>query len=220
MSEENLEGAALALSLASKLVYCEPTDADLAMYRESRLFEGAPFGEGDEAVGAGLGLLGAFCSREGSGEDARSDWFMVFVGAGEPKAPSWAGYYLNANSQLFGESTLGVRHAYARHGFELERKNSEPDDNLGIMLGFIAHLASMELRPASDAAALRAEKAAMLKDYILPWICTWRWSVGEKSKTDYSRGIGELVFGLIRAYAARFGFKYHGGENPHFTLVA
>lgn len=217
MSEENLEGAAVALSLASKLVYCEPSDADLAMYRESRLFAAAPFGGDDEAVAAGLALLDSFCLLEGAGEDARSDWFMVFVGAGEPKAPSWAGYYLNPNSQLFGESTLAVRRAYARHGFELERKNSEPDDNLGIMLGFIAHLASMELSPGADGAALRAEQAGMLKGCILPWICAWRWSVGEKSKTDYSRGVGELVFGIVRAYAARFGFVYRGGDNPHFA---
>ncbi len=217
MSEENLEGAAVALSLASKLVYCEPSDADLEMYRESRLFAAAPFGGDDEAVAAGLALLDSFCLLEGAGEDARSDWFMVFVGAGEPKAPSWAGYYLNPNSQLFGESTLAVRRAYARRGFELERKNSEPDDNLGIMLGFIAHLASMELSPGADGAALRAEQAGMLKGCILPWICAWRWSVGEKSKTDYSRGIGELVFGIVRAYAARFGFVYRGGDNPHFA---
>lgn len=218
MSETNLEGAAAALSLASKLVYCEPTDADLEMYAENRLFCGAPFGEEDEAVKEGLRLLDEFCMREGAEEDARSDWFMVFVGAGEPKAPSWAGYYLNTNSQLFGESTLGVRRVYARYGFQLERKNSEPDDNLGIMLGFIAHLAFLELQSGSDAEVLRADQALMLKEYVLPWICSWRWAVAKRAKTDYARGIGELVFGLVRAYASRFEYVFCDDGNPHFAM--
>ncbi|MEC4176332.1 hypothetical protein VJ918_06265 [Adlercreutzia sp. R21] len=38
------------------------------------------------------------------------------------------------------------------------------------------------------------------------------------ARTAFYRGVGELVFGLVHAYAARFGFRYvDSADNPHFV---
>ena len=262
MTDEELRAAQVALNLAARLLYNEPTDEDVAAYVQPGLFAEAPFGMEDAAVRAGLAAMGAWCRETAAAAegdpaalheraiDLRSDWLNLLVGMGEPKAPSWAGYYLNPSSAILGESALEVRRLYKRHGFQIERLNQEPDDHLGLMLNFIALLIGLELSDtsaatranAADSAAVRAHaadpcsagcarvdleapaaqcQAQLLQRYILPWLPLWRWSVEKFARTEFYRGTGDLVFGLVRAYAARFGFQYvDDAENPHFVAGA
>lgn len=237
MTDETLCAAQVALGLAARLLYDEPTDEDVANYLEPGLFADAPFGDDDEAVRMGLAAMDAWCrataravtndaeALHGRASDLRSDWLNLLVGMGEPKAPAWAGCYLNPSSAILGESALAVRRLYKRHGFQLQHQNQEPDDHLGLMLSFVSLLIQLELEGENrkDEGALANVEASqecqaqLLQKYILPWLPLWRWSVEKFARTEFYRGVGDLVFGLVRAYAARFGFRYaEDEENPHF----
>ena len=275
VERDELQAAQVALSLASQLMYNEPSDQDVTAFLAPGMFQESPFAMEDEAVRSGLAAMDAWCSGAAAavarGEltvheaasDLRRDWLNLLMGVGEPKAPSWSGYYLNPSSSLIGESSLQVRRIYKRFGFEMEHKNQEPDDHLGIMLGFIAVLIGLELDraasrgaaedgpaaggfsredrdkaarrggsesgdalgQANEVAAPAATNAAaecqmrLLEKYILPWLPLWRWSVERFARTDFYRGVGDFVFGLVRCYACRFGFRYVSDEtNPHFVL--
>ncbi len=244
MTEEELQAAGVALALAARLLYNEPTDEDVSAYVQPGLFAEAPFAMEDDTVRAGLAAMDGWCRDAAAAAesdptalhrraaDLRSDWLNLIAGAGEPKAPSWAGYYLNPSSAILGESALAVRRLYRRHGFEVERQNREPDDHLGLMLGFISLLIQREgeesaTAPGADGVAGASSEsdaaqcqAQLLQRFILPWLPLWRWSVERFARTEFYRGVGAMVFGLVRVYALRFGFRYaEDGEGPRFELA-
>ena len=234
MQREELEALQVSFTLASQLTYGEPAEEAVRQYVDYDLFVEAPCGGDDPAVQRGLAELRAWCletapalgdaaafaARMG---DVRSDWLALLGGAGVPKAPSWAGYYLTPNSQVLSEETLAVRRLYARYGFSVVRKNSVPDDELAIMLGFIAYLMGVELQAGEGselAAQAAADQRSLLVERILPWICTWHYDMQKHAKTAYYRGIGHYVLGLLRVYAARFGIVYNESGDPSFWMAA
>lgn len=217
MQIEELEGARLAFSMAASLVYGEPDAIALERYLTPGLFEGSPFGEGDADVSEGLAAMVTWCDEmrgcadhDGGLAALRDDWFQLFAGPGEPAAPAWAGYYLATNSQILSEESLAVRRIYACHGFEPVRKNREPDDDLGIMLGFLGQLAS-EAAAAEGAGDDGADRHALddarvlLGRHILPWIGVWRERVAANARTSFYRGVGNFVYGLVHSYAKGLG---------------
>ena len=143
----------------------------------------------------------------------RREWLRLFVGAGTPDAPSWESFYRDPNSQLFSARTLEVREQYRRHGLQIERLHAEPDDHLGLMLGFVGHLIGLEaeaLAVGDGAAAGEAadEQESFLVEHVLPWLAAWRYSVDAHASSDYFRGTGAFVFGLCARYAQRFGVAF------------
>ena len=105
-----------------------------------------------------------------------------------------------------------MRHIYARHGFEPARKNREPDDDLGIMLGFLGQLAggaatAESLSNADAGLCARKDTRELLERHILPWIGVWRDRVVAKAHTSFYRGVGIFVFGLVHSYAEGLGVK-------------
>lgn len=219
---ETLAGAQLCFALASRLLYCEPDDAELAAQAEERLFAEAPFGMEHPQVREGLAAMDAWCADAAAeGPDVRAErfaalrreWFRLFVGAGAPDAPSWESFYVDPNSQLFSVHTLEVRAWYQRYGLKLERLHAEPDDNLGLMLGFVGHLIDLEgeATAAGDEARARSladDQEAFLAEHVLPWLSAWRYSALKHATSAYFRGAAAFVFGLCACYAERFGIVF------------
>ncbi len=225
--QDRLAAVEACFAQASRLLYCEPDAEDLLVQVEQRPFQEAPYAMDDPFARRGLELMDAWCAQaadELDGSEAPDaleeraaalgrEWFRLFVGAGTPDAPCWESYYAEPNSQLFGARTLEVRAAYRRHGLQIERLHAEPDDHLGLMLGFMAHLcgAEAEAIAASDEAgaqALRSEQEEFLAAHVLPWLAVWRYAVGKHAASDYYRGVGEFAFGLCARYAQRFGIAF------------
>ena len=219
MQVEEFEGARLALSMAALFVYCEPDAAALERYLVPGLFGESPFAEGDVDIIEGLTAMATWCDGARKAGDCacdlselRDDWFQLFAGPGEPAAPAWAGYYMATNSQILSEESLAVRHIYVRHGFEPARKNRDPDDDLGIMLGFLGQLAgeaaaTESLSNADAGLCARKDSRELLERHILPWIGVWRDRVVAKAHTSFYRGVGIFVFGLVHSYAEGLDVK-------------
>lgn len=228
-SKEAMAGSQVSFGLAARLVQQEPDELWIRTCIEEELFSASPFGMDDPAVVDGLKRLSAWCdsAREDVPQSTgaiKREWLRLFVGLGTPQAPVWESFYVEPNATMFGGSTLEVRAAYRAWGLEFERKAHEPDDSLGIMLAFCSCLMEIENRSASASAAAVAMKASSaLEDFLvkhmLPWASAWRFLVREHARTDYYRGVGELVFGLQRAYARRFGIEYRSDDGV-FSYIA
>lgn len=215
--KETKQGAQVAFGLAAQMVQLEPTEAWVRMCIDEDMFSEAPFGMDDPAVVEGLKSLSAWCeaARDDVPErtgDIQREWLRLFIGLGEPLAPVWEAVYTESNGSMRGRCTLDVRAAYRTWGLEYENRDHEPEDALGLMLAFCSHLMEQELigiEAGCENAAGRA--AAALEEFMvahmLPWASAWRFLVSEHAKTDYYRGVGELVFGLMRAYVRRFGIE-------------
>lgn len=222
MNSEELAAASVAFDLAARLVQCEPDEAWIVQCVQVDAFSESPFGEDDSAVRGGLKLLSSWVSnvenpRIAANEAAR-DWLRLFAGAGAPEAPIVESVYTEPNSTMFGHSTIAVHREYARWGLEFERSGKEPDDALGLMLAFCAHLMREQERgiQENDAASTGTAARALeqfLVQHMLPWVSAWRFLVSEHAKTDYYRGVGDLVFGLERALAACFGIAFNESDG-------
>lgn len=236
---DTLAAAEVCFAVASQLLYVEPEVAAVAEQAASRQFACAPFGEGNEDERRGLRLLDEWCAfaldaievpKGASAADTaallaespafaeavtelRREWLRLFVGLGTPEASCLESFYVEPNSHMFGKNVIAVRTAYRRHGLEIERLHHEPDDHLGLMLGFLSRLMAEE-RGAAEAgdeeraAALADEQDAFLTDHVLPWLAPWRYAVEKHARTEYYRGAGDFVFGLVACYAERFGIRF------------
>lgn len=228
--DEELAAASVAFDLAARLVQVEPDEAWVKTCIADDLFVASPFGEDDEAVSEGLSLMHQWCTAaesdisESTGALQR-EWLRLFIGLGVPEASINESYYTEPSSNIFGQSTLAVRAVYREWGLESARKATEPDDALGIMLAFCAHLMRVSLQKkesGDEEAAERALKAFedFLVQHMLPWASAWRFLVRQHAKTDYYRGVGEFVFGLERACAARFEISFNGETGAFFYVRA
>lgn len=239
--QDALAAAEACFAQASRLVYCEPDTETVAAQVADRLFQVAPYGMEDGHVREGLALMDAWCVQAAAeradadpGADAdaaageasvggeafaervaalKREWLRLFVGAGTPEAPCWESFYVEPNSPLFGRTTLEVREAYRRRGLQVERLHAEPDDHLGLMLGFVSHLigAEADARAAGDEAAAAAaarEQEEFLVQHVLPWLAAWRYSALKHASSDYYRGAADFAFGLCACYAGRFGVAF------------
>lgn len=221
MDVQELSEAQITFIIVSRLIYLEPAIKDVADYVDQDMFEDAPYGEKNGSVVSGLSQLRSWCRDVGKQrerleemvQELRQDWFALFVGGGTPLAPPWESYYRETNSPLFGRRTLEVRAWYQEHGLEIEKLHKEPDDNLGLMLGFVGHLIGLEVEAIDDGDDVTAERLAeaqrsFLADHILPWLARWRFEVEENAKTDFFSGVGNLTFGLCEEYVKRLGIIY------------
>ena len=69
---------------------------------------------------------------------------------------------------------------------------------------------AVEAGDMQQGAALADEQDAFLTEHVLPWLAPWRYAVEKYARTDYYRGVGAFVFGLIACYAERFGIRFDG----------
>ena len=153
-----------------------PTRTGLAQLRSSR------------AGGEGLAALDA-------------DFNRLFVGPGPLLAPPWESAQRGVDRLLFGPSTLEVRAWYARFGLEAPNRGREPDDHLGLELGFLAHLcergqALVAKDPAALAERLRALDA-FLDQHVLAWAPGFLEQILGAARTEYYRGLANLTLGCL-----------------------
>lgn len=219
---QELSAAGACFAEASRLLYCEPDNDEVVQQACEHVFASAPFGMDNERVRRGLNGMDTWLETLDASDEPsfaervdelRREWLRLFIGAGTPDAPCWESFYREPNSHLFGACTLEVRACYKRHGLQIERLRSEPDDHLGLMLGFVSFLISAEidsLQAGDEEAAtgLASEQDGFLTEHVLPWLAAWHYEVDQHASSDYFRGAGSFVLGLCERYAQRFGIGF------------
>lgn len=217
-STEQLVIAQGLLIMASELVRDEPAEHRLRQLDAAGLFNHVPDNFHDDALTRGFSLLresiSEFAATQGAQADAelgalQREWLRLFAGVGQPQVPSWANFYLDPESRVLGRESLAVRDMYAKYGMQIERKGTEPDDDLGLMLRFLAHLIALQ----AEGANTQADQAALLRKHLLPWLAAWRYAGMKYATSSFYQGVVEFTFGLVRTYAANLGFSYK--EDTH-----
>ncbi|MDR1183209.1 MAG: molecular chaperone TorD family protein [Coriobacteriales bacterium] len=195
------------------LIYEEPTAERLALLISEEFFSGIPFANSNQQIVEGLSLLSEWAkdaSKQNISEvkdELNREWLRLLVGLGEPAAPPWAAYYFEKDPVIFGAKTLEVRKWYARHGLELKRKYTEPDDHLGLMLQFLSVLIgketeSLEAGETDNAQQLRLEQKEFLNRNLLPWVDHWQNLMSEEARTSFYKGLALLITGTLHVHAA------------------
>ena len=101
---------------------------------------------------------------------------------------------------------------YKRFGVELKKKHAEPDDQLGLMLGFMGHLLKVEHDAAMAGDGPRAAEAReaqkdLLENHLLYWLPQWYLLAKEHVQSGYFDGVVDMVFGFVQELAKRFSIE-------------
>ena len=218
MTVETAQAYQALCAFCSWALLADVGEEDVARLAGDRsLFLEPPFSQ--VAPRAAEELAGWLAQADGEGgasalaREAHLDRSYLFYMVGQSRTSPYESVYRTDDATLYGPTTFQVREAYAAHGLAFGRSANEPDDHLGLMLGFLSRLVAEEREAAEAgdeqrAVALADEQDAFLTEHVLPWLAPWRYAVEKHARTDYYRGVGAFVFGLVACYAGRFGIRF------------
>lgn len=223
---QSLQVVSALLNEAARLVREEPDIGHLTQLAAEGLFEAIPEGFENGFLNSGFPLLekGLEPFVQGAPDVDRAEaalrreWLRLFGGVGEPLAPSWANYYLGVENRILGRETLALRRLYAQWGLVSQTSGSEPDDGLGLILGFLAYLAekeatACEVDDEQTIRQARGSRADILRDHLLPWISAWHYAAAKNATSDFYAGVADFTLGAVIALARIDGFVYDSAKR-------
>lgn len=110
-----------------------------------------------------------------SGVDLEAEYARLFEAPGSLPVPVWESVHLCGEPLLFQESTLAVREAYRKAGYQSVGYPAEPDDHIATELNFMAALATQtceayEANDVTEVERLLSLQADFLQNHLLVWI--------------------------------------------------
>jgi TorA maturation chaperone TorD len=95
-----------------------------------------------------------------------------------------------------------VRGWYSRFGLEVVKLHQEPDDHIGLELEFLAHLAKLGMQAIETGNSKRFDELLdaqrkFLTEHLLKWSPIWYGLVMQHARTEFYRGIAQLVSGSL-----------------------
>jgi len=206
--------------------YQEPTWPNFCELSSTNLFRNLLDQDSDE--NSGLELLASFIDAlpamsAGEWEELRQEYLRLFVGPGKVLAPPWASVYLSKERIIFDENTLAVRKFYRDWNLETVNYKKEPDDHIGLELGFMAilserTLAAYEKGQEEVFRPLLQGQGTFLQDYLLPWVAGFCQQILDHSNQPLYRGLAlftplylEMDAGLLAELKneGSFHFQYY-----------
>jgi TorA maturation chaperone TorD len=131
--------------LLSRLFLGEPEDGVINRLADTEFFRDFQIPENDEIV-EGTRFLQEFFGGYKKGErhcrleELKLEYTRFFLGPSSFKSPPWESVYRSGGQMTFGKETLEVRNEYRKFGLSFKKKETEPDDHVGLELEFIYHL--------------------------------------------------------------------------------
>jgi putative dimethyl sulfoxide reductase chaperone len=211
-----LLGEMIFLTFLGRIVNRYPDEEDRDWFQsliDEEVFSEAPFASEQEDTKKGLELMRKWCANglnNGYLEELKVDYTSLFIGPANIFAPPWESIYTSDARLLFQESTLKVRQWYQKFGLESEKIHNEPDDNIGLELLFLAHLAKLGLEALNENDQEKLNniiysQRTFLSEHLLKWGPRFCDNVISNSKTDFYKGMGWLIRGSLNNLAEIFG---------------
>ena len=203
MTEQQFHTVA-GLTLVSRFFYqafhqAPSTDFIHAIYQES-LIEQWPLDVNNDALAQGLALL----KQQPDMAAINQDFADLFIGPNALKAAPWASVYLTEEQTLFGAPTAAIKQFYLQFGVEIDTGEHEPDDHIGLIFSFIAHLCEMALQQdiADDQPSpLLCALEKFLAEHVLTWAPRMLHIMRDESTTDFYKGMSLAAEGTLRQLA-------------------
>ena len=203
---EQLAGLNIASHFFYQVFHQAPSESFMAALKDEQLMNHWP-GESDSPESVrGLTQLkssvDAFIPEKF--DTIAQDYAALFVGPGRLKAAPWGSVYLTEEQTTCGESTLAIKAFYRELGIEIDTGENEPEDHIGLIFAFLAHLTDHAL----DAATGEEEQMqpwlcatkAFLTDHVLTWAPRFLDIMGENSDTPFYKGVSELAKSTLQQF--------------------
>ncbi|WP_127131778.1 molecular chaperone [Georgenia sp. SYP-B2076] len=203
-----LDEFAAAFTTLSQLLLAAPDGEVLDRVRDPELLAQWPLPQ-DPDCRRGLALLAESAT---AGEDTalvRRDYNRLFFGPERMKAPPYESVHRSEEHLLFEAVTMEVRASYAAFGLVAPRLHREPDDHIGLELGFVAALCvrALDALDAGDDGELdRLLDGIMtfLREHLLAWAPACLTQAAGASTTFFYQGVAALGLGTLACARAAF----------------
>ncbi|MGF1684141.1 molecular chaperone TorD family protein [Photobacterium makurazakiensis] len=203
MTEQQFQTLA-GLSLVSRFFYQAFHQAPTAefvdaIYQES-LIEQWPLDADNDSLAQGLELL----KQQPDIKSLSVDFQTLFIGPDALKAAPWASVYLTEEQTIFGQPTLDIKAFYAQFGIEIDTGEREPEDHIGLIFTFLAHLSEMALQQDLDEdkpSPLLCALEKFLTEHVLTWAPRMLHIMRDEAETDFYKGISFAAEGTLRQFA-------------------
>ncbi|NBJ70005.1 MULTISPECIES: molecular chaperone TorD family protein [Clostridia] len=194
----------------------EPSRDYLAYFVQEKLIDLFPFVEESEDIQRGIAEIKGYLSKHNvigndtDYEDLHWDYTRLFVGPFDLPAPPWESVYVRKDRLLFQSNTVDVRNVYLQFGYEVEHKNLEAEDHVGLELDFMFHLNDLTLRSLknvglkskANSTYLIKEQKKFLEIHLLAFISTFSEKVIENAHTGFFSGMARLLRSYLKIDAA------------------
>ncbi|MGR5063063.1 TorD/DmsD family molecular chaperone [Photobacterium sp. DNB22_13_2] len=203
MTEQQFQTVA-GLSLVSRFFYQAfhqaPTADFVDAIYQNALIGQWPLDADNDSLVQGLELL----KYKPDLKTLADDYQALFIGPDVLKAAPWASVYLTEEQILFGQPTLAIKAFYAQFGIEIDTGEREPDDHIGLIFTFLAHLTEMALQQDIDEdkpSPILCALEKFLTEHVLTWAPRMLHIMREQADTDFYRGISFAAEGTLRQFA-------------------
>ncbi|MEZ9653093.1 molecular chaperone [Vibrio splendidus] len=141
--------------------------------------------------------------------DLNIDFAELFIGPNQLKAAPWASVYLNEEQTTFGEQTLAIRSFYSQFGIEIDTGEREPDDHIGLIFSFLAHLCSLTADAMEqDDKSTVCPITRFLEEHVLTWAPRMLQLMKANASSDFYRGIAMIAEGTLHQLALLVNAKF------------
>ncbi|QAR32590.1 hypothetical protein EP073_03965 [Geovibrio thiophilus] len=206
---QDLLGVTIAHSFMNKLFVEAPSKDFIENLKVTHILDSDwPMCESLESV-TGLGLLKKYFSTytESSFGELTDNYNVLFIGPGPLLAAPWESVYTETDKTLFGKSTLDVREMYRKNGLQINKLHKEPDDHISYECAYINFLSlkaveAFESEEKEKCCDLIEDMRLFYGLHMKKWVVEFADRVIENSATDFYKGAGWLLKGMIKETSA------------------
>lgn len=140
---------------------------------------------------------------EGLRKRIATEYAELFVGPRPPLAPLYESVYVGAVRRLNTDVTMQVRKFYDQCGLVAVKRNTVPNDHIGLELEFMSQLCTREAEAPEEAEALRATELEFLNVHLGSWVDAFASRVSAAYCADYYDAWARFVQAFVaedRAY--------------------
>ena len=209
MQLETLAGLNIASHFFYQAFHHAPANEFIQALHDEKLMEHWPVEALNEKTDQGLKAItdNIRVINQNLLDTLAQDYADLFVGPNALKAAPWGSVYLSEEQTTCGESTLAIKAFYREFGVEIDTGENEPEDHIGLIFAFLAHLTDQALEEASkekDAEKVQpwlCATKAFLTDHVLTWAPRFLEIMRENASTEFYRGISLLAEGSLEQLA-------------------
>lgn len=178
----------------------------LHKWREWRMFSYTPFGNNDRYICQGIRQIQFWLEdlnqTPGLMERLHQDYLQMFIGTPKPLAPMWSSCYLEEGGLLFQKKAAEAGDWYRRYHLAVLPQKGMPDDYLIYELYFItvileAYRNEMKKGNLKQANEHIQDVKKFVLEQMMTWIPQWREDVMLYSRTEYYRGLSNMIYGMV-----------------------
>lgn len=194
--ENVLKAYTLLLYFSSSMIMHGPGDECISDFLTSGLLKRLPLSSSNPRFIHATSLLRSqdTSDKERCKKELNSDFNRLF--AKNSLAPPYKSYYAKDDNKEKKGNREGVSGFYDSYGWQSHIRDTYNDDHLGTGLFFLNRLIEyyMQLDDEACKREMRSEISRFINKHILSWVPQWQKDVKAQARTQFYKGIAELIY--------------------------